>query len=215
MSPLRILIGDDHPLFRRGVKELLSDSFAPIEVGEAESGTEMLSLVQTHPWDIAVMDITMPGRTGPELLRELKQARPSLPILVMSTHPEEVFAVRMFRAGARGYLSKNSAAEQLLGAIKTVLAGRKYITSAAAQELATTLEHDNTRPSDELLSDREFQVFRMLASGLSVKQIAEELCVSPNTVSTYRLRILEKMNLKTNAGLTQYAIERRLIGPTA
>ena len=215
MSPLRILIGDDHPLFRRGVKELLSDSFAPIEVGEAESGIEMLSLAQTDPWDIAVMDITMPGHTGPELLSALKQARPSLPILVMSTHPEKVFAVRMFRAGARGYLSKNSAAEELVGAIKMVLAGRKYITSAAAQELATTLEHDTTRPPDELLSDREFQVFRMLASGISVKQIAEELYVSSNTVSTYRVRILEKLNLKTNAGLTQYAIERGLIGPTA
>jgi two-component system invasion response regulator UvrY len=214
MAPLRILIGDDHPLFRRGLKELLCESFAPIEVGEAESGTEMLSLVRNRPWDIAVMDITMPGHTGPELLKELKQARPSLPILIMSTHPEQIFAVRMFRAGARGYLSKTTAAQDLVGAIKTILAGQKYITASAAQELATTLEHDTTKPPHELLSDREFQVFRMLAAGLSVKQIAEELCVSPNTVSTYRVRILDKMNLKTNAGLTQYAIERGLIGPT-
>jgi DNA-binding NarL/FixJ family response regulator len=174
----------------------------------------MLSLVWQRHWDIAIMDITMPGHTGPELLKELKEARPKLPILVMSTHPEQLFAVRMYRAGARGYLPKDTAAENVVKAIKTILSGHKYITTAGAEELATTLEHDSTRLPHELLSDREFQVFRMLASGLNVKQIAEELCVSPNTISTYRARILDKMNFKTNAGLTQYAIEHGLIGPT-
>jgi DNA-binding NarL/FixJ family response regulator len=159
------------------------------------------------------MDISMPGHTGPELLKELKEARPKLPILVMSTHPEQLFAVRMYRAGARGYLPKDTAAENVVEAIKTILSGHKYITPTGAEELAKTLEHDSSRPLHELLSDREFQVFRMLASGISVKHIAEELCVSPNTVSTYRARILEKMNLETNAQLIRYAVEHALIGP--
>ena len=214
MSPLRILIGDDHPLFRRGLKDLLSESFAPAQIGEAGSGAEMLALVWQKQWDIAIMDITMPGQTGPELLEELKQARPSLPVLVMSTHPEKLFAVRMFRAGARGYLSKDVSAEQVIESIRTILSGHKYITAAAAEELAATLEHDILGQPHETLSDREFQVFRMLAVGMSVKQIAGELCVSSNTISTYRNRILEKMNLRTNAGLVRYAIQHGLIGPT-
>jgi two-component system invasion response regulator UvrY len=213
MVALRILVGDDHPLFRKGLKDLLDEAFAPAEIIEAESGADMLALAQGRDWDIAIMDITMPGKSGPELLHELKEARPALPVLVMSTHPEDLFAVRMFRAGASGYMTKAAAADKVVEAIKTILSGHKYISHSAAEQLAATVERDSKRLPHELLSDREFQVLCMLASGLNLRQIGEQLCVSANTVSTYRARILEKMNLKTNAELTRYAIQYSLIAP--
>jgi DNA-binding NarL/FixJ family response regulator len=213
MAILRILVGDDHPLFRKGLKDLLDEAFAPAEVAEAESGADMLALVQQGDWDIAIMDITMPGKSGPELLQGLKEARPTLPVLVMSTHPEDLFSVRMFRAGASGYMTKAAAADKVVEAIRTILSGHKYISHYAAEQLVATVERDSKRLPHELLSDREFQVLCMLASGLNLRQIGEQLCVSANTVSTYRARILEKMNLKSNAELTRYAIQYSLIAP--
>ena len=212
---IRILIGDDHPLFRKGLKELLDESFSPAEIGEAESGDDMLALVKQRDWDIVIMDISMPGRSGLELLRELREAKPSLPVLVMSTHSEELFAVRMFRAGASGYITKAAAAEQVVEAIRTILSGHKYISPSAGEQLAASVERDSSKLPHELLSDREFQVFCMLASGLNLRQIGDALCVSANTISTYRARILEKMNVKNNADLTRYAIQHSLIAPLA
>jgi DNA-binding NarL/FixJ family response regulator len=210
---LQVLIGDDHPLFRRGVRELLSESLAPVEIGEAESGPEMLSLANEKPWDVAIMDISMPGRCGPELLEDLKKARPGMPVLVMSTHPADLFAVRVFRVGASGYLTKASAGEELIEAVKAVLAGRRYINAVVAEHLAATIEKNCSQTPHELLSDRELQVLCLLASGKSLKDIASQLCVSANTVSTYRARILEKMNMSSNAQLTSYAIQHSLIVP--
>lgn len=215
MTTLRILIGDDHPLFRKGLKELLEESCAPAEIGEAESGLDMLALVKQQDWNVAVMDITMPGKSGLDLLQELKEAKPSLPVLVMSTHPEELFSVRMFRAGASGYITKAAAPDRVVEAIKTILSGHKYISTSAAEQLAAIVERDSSRLPHELLSDREFQVFCMLASGMNLRQIGEQLCVSANTISTYRARILEKMNVKSNAELTRYAIQYSLIAPLA
>jgi DNA-binding NarL/FixJ family response regulator len=208
---LRILICDDHPLFRRGVKDLIADAFAPIEVGEAESSQDALILAKEQKWDIAVMDIIMPGRCGPELVEEFKQLRPSLPILVMSNYPEEQYAVRMFRAGASGYLNKARAAHELIEAIKTILAGRKYVNASVGEHFVAVINGTGNKLPHEDLSDREYQVLCMLASGKSLKEIAEGLCVSTNTVSTYRARILEKMNMKNNAELTHYAIRHSLV----
>ena len=208
---LRILIGDDHPLFRRGVRELLTDELAPVEVGEAESGQQILCFVQKRQWDILVMDVTMPGRCGPELLEDLKRARPSLPVLVVSTHPEQQFAVRMFKAGASGYLSKASAATELVEAIKKILTGGKYITGSVGEQLASTIQGGTEKLPHEHLSDREYQVLCMLAAGRTLREIADQLYVSVNTVSTYRSRILEKMNLKNNIELTHYAIRHSLV----
>ncbi|MGH7232135.1 MAG: response regulator [Nitrospiraceae bacterium] len=208
---LRILICDDHPLFRRGVKDLIADAFAPIEVGEAESSQEALILAKERKWDIAVVDIMMPGRSGPELVEELKQLRPSLPILVMSTCAEEHYAVRMFRAGVSGYLNKARAAHELIEAIKKILTGHKYVSAPVGERFACQIGGDNDTLPHEKLSDREHQVLCLLASGKGLKEIADELCVSANTVSTYRSRILDKMNLKNNAELTHYAIRHSLV----
>jgi two-component system invasion response regulator UvrY len=208
---LRILIGDDHPLFRRGVRELLTDELAPVEVGEAESGQEILRFVQKRQWDIVVMDVTMPGRCGPELLEDLKRSWPSLPVLVVSTHPEQQFAVRMFKAGASGYLSKASAATELVEAIKKILTGGKYITGSVGEQLASTIQGGTEKLPHEHLSDREYQVLCMLAAGRTLREIADQLYVSVNTVSTYRSRILEKMHLKNNIELAHYAIRHSLV----
>lgn len=210
-SMLRVLIGDDHPLVRLAIKNLISDTFAPVEVGEAGSGAEMVAHVQNHEWDIAIMDITMPGRAGPELLEDLKHTQPSLRVLVVSMHPEDQYAVRMFKAGASGYLTKGAAATELIEAIKTILAGHRYINHIVGDILASTINQDNEKPLHENLSHREYKVMCLLASGSSLKEIAHELCVSPNTVSTYRSRILEKMNMPNNAALIHYAIQHSLI----
>ena len=208
---VRILIGDDHPLFRRGIKDLMTEAFAHVEIGETENGQEMLALAQARPWDMAVMDIMMPGRCGPELLADLKRACPSLPVLILTTHPEEQFAIRMVKAGASGYLTKAAATTELIEAIKVILAGRKYINASVGEQLAATMHEDSSRPPHQKLSDREYLVMCMLASGKSLKEIAGELCVSANTVSTYRTRILGKMRMKTNAELTSYAIRHSLV----
>ena len=178
--------------------------------GEARSGAEALALVREQDWDIVVLDISMPGRNGLEALKELRQVRPRTPVLILTTHPEEQYAIRVFRAGAAGYMTKESAPEHLVEAVRRVTAGGRYISPSLAELLAASVGGDAEKPPHESLSDREYQVLCMIASGKTVGQIARELSLSDKTISTYRARILEKMGMKTNADLTHYAISNRL-----
>jgi two-component system, NarL family, invasion response regulator UvrY len=213
MSHLSILIADDHPVFRRGTRDVLNESLSPLIIGEAENGREMLALVRQKAWDVCIMDVSMPDKSGTDLLQEVLSIRPSMPVLVLSMHPEKVYAVRMFRAGASGYLNKSTTKPaQLMEAIKSVVAGRKFITPSSAECLATTVRtgsHFNGL-SHELLSNREFQILKMLSDGKQIKEIAAELYVSPATISTYRARVLQKLGLESNADLIRYAIEHSL-----
>jgi two-component system, NarL family, invasion response regulator UvrY len=207
---MRVLIADDHAVVRRGLKQILLDEFGALEVGEAADAHETLRLAHASDWDLVVLDISMPGRSGLEVLKELKQTRPRLPVLILTTHPEEQYAVRVLKAGAAGYMTKESAPEHLVEAVRRVTAGGRYITPTLADLLVTNLAAAD-RPPHEALSDREFQVLRLIASGKTVGQIADALSLSPNTVSTYRTRILEKTGMKTNAELTHYAIGKGLV----
>lgn len=208
---MRVLIADDHAVVRFGLKQILLDEYGALEVGEAADAHETLRLAHAHDWDLVVLDISMPGRSGLEVLKELKQTRPRLPVLILTTHPEEQYAVRVLKAGAAGYMTKESAPEHLVEAVRRVTAGGRYITPTLADLLVTNLAAAD-RPPHEALSDREFQVLRLIASGKTVGQIADALSLSPNTVSTYRTRILEKTGMKTNAELTHYAISNGLVG---
>ncbi len=196
---------------RQGLKLILADQFRSAKFGEASNAHEALARVSKDPWDVVVLDITMPGRNGWEVLREIKRLRPKLPVLVLSMHPEDQFAVRMLKNGAAGYLTKESAGEELTGAIKKVLAGGRYISPTLAERLASFLDIDVQTPPHERLSDREFQIMRMMASGKQVSQIARELALSVQTISTYRARVLVKMAMKNNAELTRYVVEKGLL----
>ena len=202
----RILIADDFPLFRRGVKEMLAEGLGPVKFGEAGNARELLDLVQKKPWDVVIMDISMPGTTGTEALKQVKHDRPALPVIVLSMHPEDQYAVRMFKAGADGYLNKASAPQELVQAIKKVANGGQYVSPQVAERLALTMKASDGRPPHELLSDREYEVLRLIGSGKTVSEIAGSLNLSVTTVSTYRARILNKMQLKNNAELTRYAL---------
>jgi DNA-binding NarL/FixJ family response regulator len=208
---MKILIADDHAVVRHGLKQILADDFKEAVFGEATTGEEALNQVFKDKWDVIVLDITMPGRTGLEVLREIKKFRPKLPVLVLSMHPEDQFAVRVLKAGAAGYMTKESAPEELVGAIKKVLAGGRHVSPSLAELMATYLTMDTKKPPHELLSNREFQVMRQIASGKTVSQIARELSLSVRTISTYRARILEKMCLASNAALTHYAFQHNLV----
>lgn len=208
---LKILIADDFPLFRRGVKELLTDGLGEITVGECGDAYELQDLVRKKKWDLVIMDITMPGTTGTEALKQLKANHPKLPVLVLSMHPEDQYAVRMFKAGADGYLTKGSAPEELVEAIKKILGGGQYVSPSLAETLALTLKTHTGGVPHEHLSDREYEVMCLIASGKTVSEIAETIHLGVTTISTYRARILEKMNLKNNAELTRYALERGLV----
>lgn len=208
---MRVLIVDDHAVFRRGLKEILTDAFDAVEVGEAPNGQEALPLVRQETWDLIILDVTMPGRHGLDILKDIKCAYPRLPVLVLSMHPEDQYAVRALTAGASGYLTKEAAPQNLVEAVKKALAGGKYITPTLAERLASRLGQSPSAPAHEALSDREYQVLCLLASGKTVSQVAEELILSAKTVSTYRTRILEKMALKNNSELTRYALENRLV----
>ena len=210
MPMLRILVVDDFPLFRRGVKDILAEGLGPVSIGEGGNVQEMLELVRHKKWDVVVMDISMPGRSGPEALKELKREVPGLPVVVLTMHPEEQYAVRMLKAGADGYLTKSSAPEELVRAIKKVLEGGQYVSPSVAETLALNVKTGTDKPPHELLSDREYEVFRFIASGKTVSEIAEALHLSVTTVSTYRARILEKMSMKNNAELTRYALQHTL-----
>ena len=196
---------------RHGLKQILADEFKRATFGEARNAQEALDLVWKETWDVVVLDITMPGRSGLEVLREIKKSKPKLPVLVLSMHPENQFAVRVLKRGASGYMTKESAAVELVGAVKKILAGGRYVSTSLAEKLATYLASDTHKPAQELLSDREFQVLRLIASGKIVSEIAKELSLSVKTISTYRTRILEKMGLRNNAELMHYAMQHQLV----
>jgi len=209
---LKIIIADDHAIVRRGLKHIVLEEQDDAHVCEAADSNAVLNLLRAEPFDVVVLDITMPGRDGLELLKELKRDAPQMPVLMLSMHPEERFAVRALKAGASGYLTKESAPDELCIAIRKVLRGGKYITPSLAELLAeSVVKPDQDSPASDMLSDREYQVLRLIASGKTVSQVATELMLSVNTISTYRTRILEKMNMKTNAELTRYAIERGVV----
>jgi two-component system invasion response regulator UvrY len=205
----RILVADDHAVVRQGLRQILTESIRGAVFGEASSGEEALSRAATEAWDIVILDISLQGRSGLEVLKDLRRSHPRLPVLVLSMHPEEQFAVRALRAGAAGYVTKRTAARDLTVAVRKVLSGGRYVSDSLAERLALEIRAGSQAPH-ERLSDREDQVFRMLALGKTVKEISEELTLSPQTVSTHRTRILEKMGMTTNADLTQYAIQSRL-----
>jgi len=208
---LKIFIADDHAVVRRGLRQILAETCDMAVTGEATSGLEVLDKVMGDEYDVVVLDISMPGRSGLDTLKQLKSQKPKLPVLILSMHPEEQYAVRVLRAGASGYLTKESAPDELVEAIRKVSHGGRYITSSLADKLVFDLSRKTEKPLHETLSDREYQVLCLIASGKTAKQIAEELCLSVKTVSTYRARILEKMGMKSNAELTHYAIRNRLV----
>ena len=208
---MKILITDDHAVLRRGLRQILEDGFGKIQFGEAASGSEAIEAVAREHWDLVMLDITMPGRSGLDALKEIKVLKPNMRVLVLSVHSEDQFAVRVLKAGASGFLNKDSAPEELVKAVRKVLAGGRYVGDSLAEKLAGTLEKKGIEFAHELLSDREFQVLRMIGSGQTVSEIGGELSLSVKTVSTYRTRILEKMKLNTNAELTRYAFEHKLV----
>jgi len=208
---IKILIADDHPIVRKGLKDIIEEIPDMAVGGEASNGQEALEKVRKGDFDIVVLDISMPGGNGLDILKQLKDEKPELSVLVLSMYPEEQYAVRVLRAGASGYLTKESAPEELIAAIRKASTGGKYISSSLAEKLAFDLEIDAEKPLHETLSDREYQVMRMIASGKTGKEIGEELFLSVKTISTYRARILEKMEMKSNAELTHYAIKYRLV----
>jgi two-component system invasion response regulator UvrY len=208
---IRILIVDDHVMFREGLKEILSKHSDMKVVDEAGSGQEAIDKILKHKLDVVLLDISLPGRSGPELLREIKKNRSELSVLVLSMHPEDQYAVRMMKAGALGYMTKESAPEELISAIRRVASGGRYISSKLAEEMAVALDTNAPKLPHQLLSNREFQVMRMLASGKSLKEIADEMIISEKTVTTYRARILEKMKLHNNVEITLYAVENKLL----
>ena len=209
---MRVLIVDDHAIVREGLRRILTDVFPDLEVGEAATAPEALKQVRKGTWDILILDLSLPGRNGLEVLKEIHRLRPRLPVLVMTMYAVDQYALRSFRAGASGYVTKGSPPEDVIEAVQKLLAGGKYMTSALAEHLATTLfSRDTGRPLHEALSDRELQVLRMLANGLTVKEIAFQLKLSEKTISTYRARVLEKMNMRTAAQLMRYAIRTHLV----
>ena len=208
---MRFLVVDDHAVVRRGVRELLADAFADCEVVEAATGEDAERVFAEGEWDLVVLDLAMPGRGGIDALKGLQSRRPQVPVLVLSAHAEDQYAIRALRAGARGYVTKQSASDELVTAVRKLLAGTPYVSASLAEHLASVLAHAPERPPHEALSDREMQVFRMLASGKSVKEIGAELRLSDKTISTYRARVLEKMNLRSNAELMRYALRSGLV----
>ena len=208
---MKILIVDDHAVVRRGLRQILADEFQRADFGEARNAQEALARVWKEKWDVVVLDITMPGRSGLEVLREIKNAKAKVPVLVLSMHPEDQFAMRVLKAGASGYMNKESAPEELVRAVQKLLAGGRYVSPSLAEKMALYLTDDIKGTPHERLSNREFQVMRLIASGKTVREIAEENFLSVKTVRTYRQRILEKMGLKRNAELIRYALEHKLV----
>ena len=208
---LRILIADDHTVVRKGLRQILLEEFLAAHIVEVSDADELFKCVLKDEWDVVITDISMPGRSGLEVVQQIREHYPKLPILVLSVHPEDQYAIRVIRAGASGYLNKDSASEELVKAVHRVLLGKKYITPSLAEQLADSLDQDASRPLHEHLSDREFEVLKLLAAGMAVADIAAKLGLSPTTVSTYRGRVLEKLNAKSNADLTRYALENKLI----
>jgi len=208
---MRVLIADDHAVFRRGLRDTLAEAFSRVTFGEAKTAQETIELARRQDWDVVILDISMPGKSGLDILDDLRRLRPKLPVLLLTMHPEQQYARRALKAGAAGYLTKDSVPEELKEAIKRIVAGGRYVSATLAEKLAVDLREGADLPLHELLSDREFQVLRMIASGKTVKEIAEDLSLSVKTVSTYRARILEKTDMKTNAELIRYALQSQLV----
>ena len=208
---LKILVADDHTIVREGLKQILGEVPDMIVAGEASDGSEALHKVRQDHYDLVLLDIAMPGIGGLDVLKQLKSEKPDLPVLMLSMYPEEQYAVRTLKAGASGYLTKESASDELIAAIRKVSSGGKYVTSSLAEKLASRLDTYSDKPVHERLSDREYQVVRMIASGKTVTEIAEELSLSVKTISTNRSRALIKMGMKTNAEITYYAIKHGLV----
>ena len=208
---MRVLIVDDHAMFRRGLREILVDEFDDLEFSEATNAEEALDMLRGGEWDAVILDVSMPGRSGLDALKEIKKDRPALPVLMLSFHPEEHFATRALKAGASGYMTKTSAPEELVSAIQKILNGGKYVSPELAEQLAEDLERDAVGVlPHKRLSDREYEVLLDLARGETVSEIGDKLSLSVKTISTYRARILEKMNLRSNADLVRYAIRHGL-----
>jgi len=208
---IRILVADDHTTIRKGVKLIFEDEFSELEFGEAKNANEVFKLVKEKKWDILILDVDMPGRNGLDILKQLKDDKEDIHVLVFSMHPEEQVAIRALRLGAMGYLSKDTADTELLKAVRQILNGKKYITPSLAEQLVTQLENPLNKALHELLSDREYQTLLLIASGKTVSQIGEKLSLSIPTVSTYRARILKKMGMNSNAELTNYAIRNNMV----
>ena len=208
---ITVLIADDHPVVREGVKQIIGKVSDIVICGEAADGDEALDRIRNAYWDVVVLDVTMPGMGVLDILKRIKDERPGLPVLILSMHPEDQYALRLFRAGASGYVSKAGAAKELVHAIRKVADGGMYVSPALAEHLAIELKSNSDHPPHEVLSDREFQVLCLIASGKSLTETANELSLNIKTISTYRSRILQKLNIKSNAELAHYAIHNRLI----
>jgi len=208
---IRILIADDHAIVREGLKQILVDMPDLVVAGEAANGAEAMQAIRAEKWDVVLLDISMPGSSGLDVLKQAKSEQPKLRVIVLSMYPEAVYALRALRAGASGYVTKNSATKELATAIQTVVNGGRYVSATLAEKLAFDLGNEAEKPPHEALSDRELQVLRLIAQGLTTSAIAKDLSLSVQTVSTYRARILEKMQLKNNAALVRYAVENDLV----
>ncbi|MGA7802708.1 MAG: response regulator transcription factor [Gammaproteobacteria bacterium] len=211
MPDPRILIVDDHAIVREGLKFLLQAQLGSASIGEAQSGEEAIALLHDREWDVVLLDVSLPGRSGIDVLHKIKSAGLSTPVLILSMHPEEQYALRAIRAGAAGYMTKESAPMELVEAVRKVVRGGRYISASLAERLAQELEKPAAGLPHERLSDREFDVLRMIASGMTVSQIAERVCLSVKTISTYRTRLLVKMGMKNNAELTHYALNHDIV----
>jgi len=208
---VNVLIVDDHAVVRRGLAEILTDEFSGVEVGHADNVADARQCLRQQQWDLAIIDIALPEESGLMLLKEIRDVWPDLPVLVLSFHPEKRYALRALRAGAAGYLTKEAAPRELVSAVRKVLDGGKYVTQSIAERLAFKVEDGTGEAPHERLSDREYQVMVRIASGKTVSQIADEMRLSVNTISTYRSRLLDKMNMETNAEVTRYAVENELM----
>ncbi|MBC8277408.1 MAG: response regulator transcription factor [FCB group bacterium] len=208
---ISVLIADDHPIVRKGLKQILEETSEIVVAAEACSGQEAIDKINSEDFDVVLLDISMPGIGGLEALKQIRQFRPALPVLILSMHPEEQYAFRAMKSGASGYLTKDSVPDELISAVKKVFQGGKYITLALAERLAVEIEVQGEKPLHQYLSNREYQVLLAITGGKTLRAISEELYISPKTVSTYRTRILEKMKMKTNADLTRYVMKNRLL----
>jgi two-component system invasion response regulator UvrY len=208
---MRVLIADDHAVVRKGIKQILVEANRDAHIGEVGSLLELQSSLSEEPWDVVILDLAMPDGNGLDGLKQIKQSHPDVPVLIMSIYPEDQYALRTIRAGASGYLTKESAPEELVQAILKVLAGGEYISNSVEQELVNYARREDDQPLHKALSDREYQVLCLIASGKELKEIASELSLSVKTISTYRARLLDKMNMRTNAELTHYAIQNDLV----
>ncbi|MBL0133991.1 MAG: response regulator transcription factor [Chitinophagaceae bacterium] len=208
---MKVLIADDHAIVRKGLKQIIHEEYPQALIEEASNAEELIHKTMLDTWDVIITDLSMPGRSGLDALRQIRESFPKLPVLVLSMHPEDQYAIRVLNAGASGYINKDSAQEELIVAMNKVLNGKKYISSRVAEQMAEAIDDNSNKAPHETLSDREFDVLKMLASGKAVSEIADMLSLSSTTISTYRARILEKMKMKSNADITRYALENQLI----